>query len=581
MTAIFHEQSDLLHLPSDELIGVCQKSLGVPSQEEIQEKKTVTLGDMHGNTLNFVHKLMAFKVLVEPEGEEKGACYQELVAAYGALSTRPPHQPAWYEKQSYESNKEFGARKRAHKRELAQYKKDSAQRNKSIPLFLKALGKMTCNPAVDLDLIGDLVGDRGANDLLTLHLLKKLKKAGVNYVINISNHDIAFIAEYEKSVGASGINHVMGSSNALFSYMRESKEHAAEVKDLYENVYRNHLVAFACQYDSTEKSLNITTHTPITMMSVFAAAEYYEIDASIVVKAEDSLEDFMGLVNAVNAKFQADIQTGKITKQGKPLSDANLMSYPVTEGRKDWRTGRYIPILSTPENVLPQIVWNRDVSDDEQKEHADKVAKLCGKWGINEITFTHGHTGPMCYGSPKRHLNIDSNFAKAWGDKRYTTGDFCVTVAGPLVTLPELTIVAEAEAVDPEESGKKAKDSEHKEGASSNVGDLESGGKKENPLAKTGRGRSIAETWVGTAGLALTAAGATGCILFLPEIIQGGLALSSNPLALIAVIALAVGAAAFGVGAISLGARRKAPVFFASCSKESKSEKDLDKSNCS
>ncbi len=351
---ISKHQSDLTILPSDELMSAAQASLGVASAEEIQENKTVTLGDMHGNTLNFVHKLMAFKVLVEPEDEETGACYQELVTAYADLSESVPketHEQTYYDpyrdpKETDDSfNEIVKAKKADHAILQAKYVEDKKtyprrvaeyeERFKSaIPRFLQALEKMTCNPVVDLDLIGDLVGDRGANDLLTLHLLKKLDDAGVNYVINISNHDIAFIAEYEKSVSVSEIHHIMGSSNALFAYMGESKEHAAEVKNLYENVYRNHLVAFGCQYDFTEKSLNITTHTPITMMSVFAAAEYYQIDPSIVEKAEDSVKDFMGLVNAVNAKFQADIQTGKITKQGKPLSDANLMSYPVVGVKK-------------------------------------------------------------------------------------------------------------------------------------------------------------------------------------------------------------------------------------------------------
>ncbi len=156
------------------------------------------------------------------------------------------------------------------------------------------------------------------------------------------------------------------------------------------------------------------------------------------------------------------------------------------------------------------------------------MVELCEKWGIKEITFTHGHTGPD-YQGPKGHLNVDSNFAKYWNvpvnpytreqtqiDK-YRKGEFRFTVGGSLLTPPQLD-------VKPKEFVARKSKQKPKAG----------GGRKETLPAQTGRGRTIAETWVGTAGLALTTAGATGCILFLPEIIQGGLSLSSNPLALAA-----------------------------------------------
>ncbi len=436
MVSIVRRRTNITQLPEPALIKQCQDTLGssavlLPSQNngdkkselslapdssaaaqtEEAPKKVATLGDVHGNTLNLIHKLLALKVLEPPKGGEE-ECYQKLNEAYKTLATtkEPSNPEGSYlasDRYDHETDEDFQKRNAKYQKKKAQYLRDEKEYGprirEAVTLFLSALDEMSCQSIIDLNLIGDLVGDRGANDYLSFKVLEKLSKAGVRYTINISNHDSGFMYEYElfrknKRVPKgyserAAINHQsqMTSSNNLFHFFEKNILDKEEVNTLYETVYRNHLVLFDVSFDTQNESLNITSHAPITIMSVFAAAEKFNIPADTVAKAEKSLDGFVAMIAMINQTFAADISSGTAASNKTREREHGIIS----PNALDYYAGRCeAGIASNVKTALAQPIWNRNILTEEREEHKCTVAKLSKAMGIKEITFTYGHVGP-------------------------------------------------------------------------------------------------------------------------------------------------------------------------------------------
>ncbi len=125
---------------------------GNPPEYVKTDAKQLIFPDMHGNTFAFLYRLEAFGVLeIKPEDR------RALAGIYAKGENLTP----------------------AQQDEFARILRENV---------VVHPGKYE-----HLLLAGDLVGDRGLSDLLTVEVLKKLDESKVNYNIIYSNHDLEFI----------------------------------------------------------------------------------------------------------------------------------------------------------------------------------------------------------------------------------------------------------------------------------------------------------------------------------------------------------------------------------------------------
>ena len=139
----------------------------ITKPEELKGK-TVVFGDMHGNSVKLLHHLIEKGIVSLPEND-----YLTFVAYYAQWE-----QP-----------------------------EDGLDLDHEIKIFNEmVISKMTVNKPEDfkLQLMGDLISDRGKNDLWTFMLLEELDKQKLDFSISLSNHDLEFFSTFEIGHGSMG-----------------------------------------------------------------------------------------------------------------------------------------------------------------------------------------------------------------------------------------------------------------------------------------------------------------------------------------------------------------------------------------
>ena len=174
-------------------------------------------------------------------------------------------------------------------------------------------------------LIGDVLGDRGKNDALTLLLLKKLCECGVNMTILFSNHDLELIAwrlsqqqdqntDLIKSVLATP--HVVGkdpskpsdtrrSLNQLIKFLETNRDQTDFINHIIDKFYKPCVKLFDYSYDATEQPPVVTlySHAPAGIEAVKAFAKMYGVQPF-----DDSThEALFNMIDRINEKFSLEL----------------------------------------------------------------------------------------------------------------------------------------------------------------------------------------------------------------------------------------------------------------------------------
>lgn len=232
----------------------------------------VTLGDLHGNALKFIHTLLAEGVLVlDPPSD-----YKILFDIYMAKNLNEHH----------------------------------------IDLFNDILKKAKVNPDVKcLRLIGDELCDRGRNDILMLyafsHIFPKLKQYGANVEILLSNHAAEFIKAHirpDKYKPAA-----FGNKSQKRSYLKYLKtllylkkideKYGHEILQIIRNVYIPQIKLISYQViDSTQ--ICLYTHAPVGLETIRMLAKLYGIPYR-----DEKITDLCQTIDAINKLFRiSDLQ---------------------------------------------------------------------------------------------------------------------------------------------------------------------------------------------------------------------------------------------------------------------------------
>jgi succinate dehydrogenase flavin-adding protein (antitoxin of CptAB toxin-antitoxin module) len=136
-----------------------------------------TLGDLDGNSLRLLRFLCGCGITFTSEHTNHEMVLQEFEDLYNEAATRDAFSGQWEIKD---------------KNAMCRAVTFIASLNIESVAVAGAV-----KPLPYLRFIGDMLADRGKNDWFTLLLLEKLSKAGIPYSIQLSNHDLEFIARYQ------------------------------------------------------------------------------------------------------------------------------------------------------------------------------------------------------------------------------------------------------------------------------------------------------------------------------------------------------------------------------------------------
>lgn len=154
-------------------------------------------------------------------------------------------------------------------------------------------------------LIGDEFADRGSNDYFTLLLLQRLHEGGVQFEINISNHGLEFIYAYESEdfLNSESFEIMPFQSGSIFT-LRNLIESFPELKILDEvnsfvhNIYKSRLRLVSYDSDTKNKRIFIRTHAPSDLTLIHDAASYCGTEYN-----DNSLLDLMKSIDSIQSKI--------------------------------------------------------------------------------------------------------------------------------------------------------------------------------------------------------------------------------------------------------------------------------------
>jgi serine/threonine protein kinase len=309
------ESVDLYELPT------CNRILTENNQY------TVTLGDLHGNSMYLLFFLIKEGVLSGITSDD----YKSLVNFY---------KKSWTQLIENDLDK-----------------------------FNAILNKAQCNANITVRLIGDELADRGSNDYFTLKILKKLSINKTPLEILFSNHSMEFMSNYEKpTVNYSKefviIKRQTTSMHNLGSLIEKGLVKKEEIDSIIDNYYTRYLKAIAYDLNESDKKLIIYTHAPVGLDGIEGLAQncgvFYD---------EGSLTTTIDKIN--KHFFQQYVNSKKIN---------------TIEVLKDYETAA----LAIKKSPFFHLAWNKDV-DSITRPHKHKEYSLYFVHGHTETANDQSH----------------------------------------------------------------------------------------------------------------------------------------------------------------------------------------------
>ena len=206
-------------------------------------------------------------------------------------------------------------------------------------------------------LIGDIVADRGENDLYVLAVLDKLRSNNVPVTTLISNHDVELILAYEayqkkgKVLGTRGDRGIMPEQKQSLIALSQSIASGqvvskAEFERLMDTVYLPTLKLIDYRLtDTTPKHITVFTHAPIDLDGIYELSNQFNIPYQA-----ESVEELAHTIDQINTACRFKIQSGAFTR--------------------------------IYEKCIHTAVWNRE---ENLKAGSDSIS-------AKNISFVYGHT---------------------------------------------------------------------------------------------------------------------------------------------------------------------------------------------
>ena len=315
---------------------------------------SVTLGDLHGNTLKLLHFLLRHDVIkFKNFVADTRVAYQEFVGIYEKINTissqcikitRNIKELLDVSNTNSYVSREVGDRGITCQQTLEsissarnittnsldedidpslspqklialqQEEKTAIKRLSScIDRFQKFLSKIEIkdNSAL-VRLIGDEVADRGSNDYFTLKMLGLLKDNNVQVTIIISNHGREFVTAYENLFTKGEFtpqNDIQSRQIPSFHHLKllidEKIVSQDEITDLINRAYKPTLKLL--DYTQYQDVIRIFTHAPVTFDII------HKLAVSLDLNYNDSSKENLGAtIHDINNKFQTIVRENRV-----------------------------------------------------------------------------------------------------------------------------------------------------------------------------------------------------------------------------------------------------------------------------
>lgn len=207
----------------------------------------------------------------------------------------------------------------------------------AITKFNILLEKIIFTPGANVRLLGDIVGDRGKNDYLTLKILACAKANKVNIEILISNHDCGLLRNYTRLNGLMhGSSGERASLEALQILIKKQVITLQEISNLVDTCYFNDqtlkLVSYCLSKD--KQKIDIFMHAPNHIDVIYALAEQLQCQKA-QIKCENAL-CMAELIDDINQQFYQKNAEDRILLLASADDAANRKSrnflpiYPLT-----------------------------------------------------------------------------------------------------------------------------------------------------------------------------------------------------------------------------------------------------------
>ena len=217
----------------------------------------ITIGDMHGNALKFVHFLIRHQVITMSEAD-----YRHLIKIY-----RLPVDKLTSDHLTH---------------------------------FNQILARTTVESGAFIRLLGDELADRGSNDYFTLKLLEKIAPQ-VQLEIILSNHALEFIAMFEDGLKNYTSDLVSGQARSLFNLgalVKKNLVDPAEISNIITEHYQPHLKIISYSLDESRKFISIYSHAPIGIHTVQSLATFFNVSY-----VDRSAIDLANTIENINKAF--------------------------------------------------------------------------------------------------------------------------------------------------------------------------------------------------------------------------------------------------------------------------------------
>jgi hypothetical protein len=321
-----------------------------------ETSRTYTVGDLHGNTMKLIYFLVLHGAITL-SGEQ----YNELYTLYEAINADD-------------------------------YVNPDASRER-FERFAAILNEADFHNADHLfRLIGDTLADRGANDYLTLLVLQQMQESDIAYEINLSNHDLEYLAKAEgtSNPGTAAVlvqpdptGSFTHSMHAMWTCVKQGILVKDEIERLHLAVVAPHLRLFS--HDQTEsRQLVIYAHAPVLIQAIFYAAKQLEIiPRRTLIKnlmRDATVEQLRRLIDSINVHVAKLAKAGRLTKQDQ-AADIHALGPLCRKLRLS-----ALSELGPHHHAFGHAMWARKFS----AEAYDLSETVCERLGI---ALVHGHIG--------------------------------------------------------------------------------------------------------------------------------------------------------------------------------------------
>lgn len=242
-----------------------------PSPEERAshpENHAVTIGDLHGNALKFLHLLLKEGLVDIPKED-----YEEIASIYKASQ--------------------------------GQYDLDA---------YIDCLSRITLtDPRLMLRSIGDDVADRGFNDHLTFRLFDKLFDLGMNYEVIASNHGVEFLKQFAYGIDAAEsqlktlyVGKYRSFGNSFHGLRNDIKNGVVDVVTIESMLSKSYLpsLKMLSYHILSDNNITIYSHAPINPDKMRDLASLFGVDYQA-----DTVYALRDTIDRINQSFQEVLAT--------------------------------------------------------------------------------------------------------------------------------------------------------------------------------------------------------------------------------------------------------------------------------